>query len=81
MKVLLLADVKNVGKKDDVVNVSDGYARNMLFPKKLAVQATPKNIKDIEQKKKSEARIAGGQRKEAQACAAERGRRAETVAI
>ena len=64
MKVLLLADVKNVGKKDDVVNVSDGYARNMLFPKKLAVQATPKNIKDIEQKKKSEARIAAEQLKE-----------------
>ena len=71
MKVLLLADVKNVGKKDDVVNVSDGYARNMLFPKKLAVQATPKNIKEIEQKKKSEARIAAEQLKEAQAFAAD----------
>ena len=81
MKVLLLADVKNVGKKDDVVNVSDGYARNMLFPKKLAVQATPKNIKDIEQKKKSEARIAAEQLKEAQAFAADLEQKSVTVSI
>lgn len=40
MKVLLLADVKGSGKKGDIVNVSDGYARNFLFPKKLAEQAT-----------------------------------------
>ncbi len=81
MKVLLLADVKNVGKRDDVVNVSDGYARNMLFPKKLAVVATPKNIKDIEQKKKSEARIAAEQLKEAQAFAADLEKKSVTVSI
>lgn len=40
MKVVLLQDVKSIGKKDSVVNVSDGYARNFLFPKKLAVEAT-----------------------------------------
>ena len=66
MKVLLLADVKSLGKKDDIVNVSDGYARNMLFPKKLAVAATPKNMKDVELKKKNEARIEAEKLKEAQ---------------
>ena len=38
MKVILLADVKGVGKKDEILNVSDGYARNFLFPKKWALQ-------------------------------------------
>ncbi|MBQ6257489.1 MAG: 50S ribosomal protein L9, partial [Clostridia bacterium] len=41
MKVILLSDVKGVGKKQEIVNVSDGYARNFLFPRKLAMDATP----------------------------------------
>ena len=41
MKVILTADVKGVGKKQEIVNVSDGYARNFLFPRKLAMDATP----------------------------------------
>lgn len=51
MKVILLADVKGTGKKEEIVNVSDGYARNFLFPKKLAVEATPGASKEIERKK------------------------------
>lgn len=54
MKVILLADVAGTGKKEDIVNVSDGYARNFLFPKNLAVQATPGASKEIERKKAAE---------------------------
>ena len=40
MKVILLQDIKNVGKKDEIINANDGYARNFLFPKNLALEAT-----------------------------------------
>ena len=53
MKVVLLQDVKAQGKKDQVVEVSDGYARNFLFPKKLAVPADEKVINDIKSKQSS----------------------------
>lgn len=48
MKVILLEDVKNVGKKGDIINAKDGYARNFLFPKNLAIEATPVNLKNLE---------------------------------
>lgn len=54
MKVILLADVKGTGKKQEIVNVSDGYARNFLFPKKLAAEATPGAAKEIERKQAAE---------------------------
>ena len=47
MEVILLEDVKALGKKGEIVNVSDGYARNAIFPKKLGVEATPKNLNDL----------------------------------
>ncbi len=47
MKVVLLADVKGQGKKNDIVEVSDGYARNYLFPRKLAIEATNKILNEI----------------------------------
>ena len=47
MKVILLEDVKTLGKKGSVVEVSDGYARNAILPKKLGVEATPKNLNDL----------------------------------
>ena len=52
MKVILSEDVKNLGIMGDVVNVSDGYARNFLFPKKFAVEANTKNLKEFEHNKK-----------------------------
>ena len=54
MKVILLCDVKGTGKKDDILNISDGYARNFLFPKKLAVESTPGAAKELERKKAAE---------------------------
>ncbi|MBE6025674.1 MAG: 50S ribosomal protein L9 [Clostridiales bacterium] len=53
MKVILLEDIRGSGKSGDVVNVSDGYARNMLIPRGLAVEATPQNIKQLEKKKEA----------------------------
>lgn len=50
MKVILLQDVKNVGKKGEIVNASDGYARNFLFPKKLAQEATTGNLNTAQAK-------------------------------
>ena len=54
MKVILLTDVKGVGKKDDIVNVSDGYARNFLFPRRAAVEATAGASREIERKRAAE---------------------------
>ena len=58
MKVILLQDVKSLGKKGEVVNVSDGYARNMILPKKLGVEATPKNLNDLKLQKANAEKIA-----------------------
>ena len=51
MKVILKADIKGVGKKDEVINASDGYARNFLFPKNLAVEANPENMSKLKAQK------------------------------
>ena len=58
MKVILLEDVKALGKKGQVVNVSDGYARNLLLPKKLGVEATGKNMDDLKLQKAHEDKVA-----------------------
>ena len=47
MKVILLQDVKSLGKKGEIVNVNDGYARNFILPKKLGLEATGKNLNDL----------------------------------
>ena len=53
MKVILLDNIKGVGKKDEVINASDGYARNFLFPKNLAVEANKENMAKLQAKKDS----------------------------
>ena len=55
MKVILLQDIKNVGKKDEIINANDGYARNFLFPKNLAIEATKDNLLKLQAKKDSKA--------------------------
>ena len=61
MKVILLEDVKKLGKKGDLVDVSDGYARNMLLKKKLGVEATNKNINDLKLQKAHQDKVAAEQ--------------------
>lgn len=68
MKVILQQDVKGKGKKGQMVNVADGYARNYLLPKKLAVPATPENINEMKVKEK--ARLKKMEEDKAQALAA-----------
>lgn len=58
MKVILLEDVKSLGKKGEVVNVNDGYARNFVLPKKLGVEATGKNMNDLKLQKANEEKVA-----------------------
>ena len=53
MKVILLDNIKGVGKKDDIINANDGYARNYLFPKKLAIEANKANLAKLQSKKDS----------------------------
>lgn len=66
MKVILLEDVKTLGKKGEIVNVNDGYARNFILPKNLGIEATGKNLNDLKLKKKNEERIAQEQLEAAQ---------------
>lgn len=55
MKVILLQDIKNVGRKEQIIEANDGYARNYLFPKKLAIEATKDNMLKLQAKKTTEA--------------------------
>jgi large subunit ribosomal protein L9 len=71
MKVVLLKDVKNLGKRDEIVNVSDGYARNFLFPQKLAAEATTGAMKEIQRKRAAQDARDAEKLAEAQAKAAQ----------
>ena len=58
MKVILLKDVKSLGKKGEIVNVNDGYARNFILPKKVGLEATGKNLNDLKLKKANDEKVA-----------------------
>ena len=81
MKVILLEDVKALGKKGQIVNVSDGYARNMLLPKKLGVEATSKNLNDLKLQKAHEDKVAQENLEAAKAFAQELADKEVTVSI
>lgn len=69
MQVILLKDVKGQGKKDDIIKVSDGYARNFLLPRKLALEVTPAVLKDLEERQAERRRILAEEKAAAEAVA------------
>jgi len=71
MKVILLQDVKSVGKKGDMVDISEGYARNFILPKKLGVEANSANVNNLKLQKANEEKIAKEQYEAALAFAKE----------
>lgn len=81
MKVILLEDVKSLGKKGEIVNVSDGYARNMILPKKLGVEATPKNLNDLKLQKANAEKVAQENLEAARAFAKELENRQVTLTL
>lgn len=81
MKVILLEDVKTLGKKGDMVEVNEGYARNFILKKKLGIEATARNINDLKLKKANEERLSREQLEQAQAFAAELKELSVTVSI
>ena len=71
MKVILLEDVKSLGKKGEIVNVSDGYARNFVLPKKLGLEANSANMNDLKLQRANADQVAQEQLEHAQALAKE----------
>lgn len=81
MKVILLQDVKSLGKKGDIVDVNDGYARNFVLPKKLGVEANGRNMNDLKLQKANEQKVAKEKLEAAQAFAEEMSKESVTVSI
>lgn len=81
MKVILLKDEKTLGKKGDIVEVNDGYARNYVLPKKIGVEASGKNMNDLKLKKANDEKIAKELLEAAQAFAAEMEKQEVVVSI
>ena len=81
MKVILLEDVKSLGKKGEIVNVNDGYARNFILPKKLGLEATSKNLNDLKLQKQNDEKVAQEKLDAAKALADEIKEKSITVKI
>ena len=81
MKVILIEDVKSLGKKGEIVNVKDGYARNFILSKNLGMEATPKNLNDLKLKKANEEKRARELHEEAIAFAEQISRLEVTLSI
>ena len=81
MEIILLQDVKTLGKKGDLVKVNDGYARNYILPKKLGMEATAKNKNDLKLQKQNEERVAAQQLADAKAFAEDLKDKSVTVKI
>ena len=81
MEIVLLEDVKSLGKKGQIVKVNDGYARNFILPKKLGVEANAKNLNDLKLKKANEEKVAAEQLAAAKKLAAEMEEMSVTVSI
>lgn len=71
MKIILLQDEKKLGKKGEIIEANDGYARNYILPKKIGVEATPKNLNDLKLQKANDEKNAKEQLEAAKAFAAE----------
>ena len=81
MQVVLLEDVKSLGKKGEIVKVNEGYARNFILPRKLGVEATPKNLNDLKLKKANEKKKAAEQLAEARELGAKLEKSSVTLSI
>lgn len=81
MEIVLLEDVKALGKKGQVVKVNDGYARNFILPKKLGIEATSKNLNDLKLQKANDDRIAAEQLQAAKDLAASLAEKSVTLSI
>ena len=81
MKVILLEDDKSLGKKGEIVNVNDGYARNFILPKKLGLEATSKNLNDLKLQKQNDEKVAQEKLDAAKALAEEIKEKSITVKI
>jgi large subunit ribosomal protein L9 len=81
MKIILLKDEKKLGKKGDIINASDGYARNYIIPQKIGVEATAKNMNDLKLQKANEDKVAKEILDEAKAMAADLETKSVVVSI